>query len=452
MRPPGEWTVSDAADSRADGDVLDAGSRPPEAVTRGRVTAWALYDFGSSAFNTLIVTFIFNRFFTDVIAGDPIAGTILWGNTLNLSAVAVALLMPVLGAIADYSGLKRRLLVIFSLQAVIFTGWLFVMGPGDAWQAALVFGIANVGFEAANVFYNAFLPDVSTPRTIGRVSGYGYFLGYVGGLICLALGLGMIRGWVPDIDYLHIRATILLVAAWYLVFSLPMFLGVPERAPRRTASLASYVHIGFGRLTQTLRHLRHLRDATWLLVAHMLYNDGLVTLIAMASIYAGAVLGMSLEEVLSVAIVLNVAAGLGALVFGFVDDWIGGKRTLIVTLLGLTLAGAIGVATTTPMGFWIAAILIGIMMGPTQSASRSLLAKLVPGERQAEIFGLYAFSGKMSSLFGPLAYTTALRLTGSHRIAMSTIVVFFIAGLLVLVWVREPGLAHTADRKATRSA
>jgi UMF1 family MFS transporter len=440
--------VTDAAESTPDRNVKDEGPSALQALPRGRVTAWALYDFGSSAFNTLIVTFIFNRFFTDVIAGDPIAGTILWGNTLNLSAVAVALLMPVLGAIADYSGHKRRLLVLFSLQAVLFTAWLFVMGPGDAWKAAIVFGIANVGFEAANVFYNAFLPEVSTPRTIGRVSGYGYFLGYVGGLICLALGLGMIRGWVPDDDYLHIRATILLVAAWYLIFSLPMFLGVPERAPRRTASLASYIRIGFGRLAQTLRRLRHLRDATWLLVAHMVYNDGLVTLIAMASIYAGAVLGMSLEEVLSVAIVLNVAAGLGALAFGFVDDWIGGKRTLIVTLLGLTLAGAIGVATTTPLGFWIAAILIGIMMGPTQSASRSLLAKLVPVERQAEIFGLYAFSGKMSSLLGPLAYTTALRFTGSHRVAMSTIVVFFIAGLLLLLRVREPNLPRVADWRA----
>jgi UMF1 family MFS transporter len=438
--------VTDAAGSHADRDVNDAGPPALRAITRGHVTAWALYDFGSSAFNTLIVTFIFNRFFTDVIAGDPIAGTILWGHTLNLSAVAVAVLMPVLGAIADYSGHKRRLLVVFSLQAVVFTGCLFVMGPGDAWQAALVFGIANVGFEAANVFYNAFLPEVSTPRTIGRVSGYGYFLGYVGGLICLALGLGMIRGWVPDIDYLHIRSTILLVAVWYLLFSLPLFFGVPERAPRRTASLTSYVRIGFGRLTQTLAHLRTLRDATWLLVAHMLYNDGLVTLIAMASIYAGAVLGMSLEEVLSVAIVLNVAAGVGALAFGFVDDWIGGKRTLIVTLIGLTLAGAIGVSTATPLGFWIAAILIGIMMGPTQSASRSLLAKLVPGEKQAEIFGLYAFSGKMSSLLGPLAYTTALRLTGSHRVAMSTIVVFFVAGLVVLLGVREPKSPHPAAR------
>jgi len=414
-------------------DLPESGTQ----VSRRTITAWAFYDFGSSAFNTLIVTFIFNRFFTDVIADDPTAGTVLWGDTLSLSAVIVAVLMPVLGAIADYSGRKKLLLVLFSLQAVVFTALLYGMGPGDAWKAAIVFALANIGFEAANVFYNAFLPEISTTRNIGRISGYGYFLGYVGGLICLALGLGMIRTWLPSTDYVNVRATILLVAAWYLVFSLPMFFGVRELTPRRNAPLSMYLLEGFRRLGVTVRHLRDLRDATWLLVAHMIYNDGLVTIIAMASIYAGAVLGMSLETVLGVAIVLNVAAGLGAVAFGFVDDKIGGKLTLIIALIGLIIAGAIGVATTSAGGFWIAATLIGVMMGPTQSASRSLLAKLVPDSKQAEIFGLYAFSGKMSSLLGPVAYTTALRLTGSHRVAMGTILVFFAAGLVVLLGVRE---------------
>jgi UMF1 family MFS transporter len=418
--------------------------RVPDA-SRVEVTNWALYDFGSSAFNTLMVTFIFNRFFTDVIADNPVRGTILWGYALTVSAVIVALLMPILGAIADYSGRKKLLLVLFSLQAIGFTALLFFMGAGDAWKAVILFGLANVGFEAANVFYNAFLPEISTSRNIGRISGYGYFLGYVGGLICLALGLGMIQSWLPNTEYFHIRATILLVAGWYLVFSLPMFFGVRERAPRRAAPLGTYVRIGFHRISVTIGHLRDLREATRLLVAHMIYNDGLVTIIGMASIYAGAVLGMSLEDVLAVAIVLNVAAGLGAVAFGFVDDKIGGKATLIITLIGLTIAGAIGVGTTSPVGFWVSATLIGIMMGPTQSASRSLLAKLVPDHKQAEVFGLYALSGKMSSLMAPLAYTTVFRTTGSHRLAMSTILVFFVVGLLMLLGLRErEGVAAAA--------
>jgi UMF1 family MFS transporter len=404
---------------------------------RRDVTGWALYDFGSSAFNTLIVTFIFNRFFTDVIVGDDVRGTVLWGRALNLSAVIVAVMMPVLGAVADYSGRKKLFLNLFALISIVFTALLFPLGPGQVWPALALFVVANVGFESSNVFYNAFLPEVSTPATIGRVSGIGYFLGYVGGLLCLVIALGMVRGWLPSEGYLNVRGTILLVAAWYLVFSLPMFVMVKERAVRRPAPAGGYLREGFARLAVSIRHVRELREATKLIVARMIFNDGLVTIIGMAAIYAGAVLGMAADEVLLMAIALNVAAGIGAFAFGFIDDRIGGKLTLVITLVGLTIAGVIGVATTSVAGFWIAATLIGIMMGPNQSASRSLLTKLVPDHKHAEAFGLFAFSGKMSSLLGPLAYTTVLEVTGSHRAAMSSIVAFFLVGLAVLVRLRE---------------
>jgi len=419
------------------------------------VTAWSLYDFGSSAFNTLMVTFIFNRYFTDVIAPDPDSGTLVWGRAVNLSAVVVAVLMPVLGAIADYSGRKKLFLVLSAGLAIVFTVLLFFMGPGDVWLAVALFVVANVGFESSNVFYNAFLPEISTAKTIGRISGLGYFLGYVGGLICLALGLGMYRTWVPETDFLNVRSTTLLVAGWYLVFSLPLFLGVRERAERRPPPERGYIREGFRRLAVTVRHIRDVREATKLIVARMIYNDGVGTVISFASIYAGVVLGMPLDDVLVMAIALNVAAGLGALGFGFIDDRVGGKKTLVITLVGLTVAGVIGVATTSVAGFWVAATLIGIMMGPNQSASRSLLARLVPEHKHAEAFGLFAFSGKMSSVFGPLAYTTALATTGSHRVAMGTIIGFFVVGLLVLLTVREREgieLAERLERELARDA
>jgi MFS transporter, UMF1 family len=413
---------------------------------RRDVVGWALYDFGSSAFNTLVVTFIFSRFFVDVIAtGDT--GAIIWGRSLNISAVVVALLMPVLGAIADYSGRKKTFLVGFALQAIAFTLILFFVGPGQVLPAALIFILANIGFESSNVFYNAFLPEISDSKTIGRISGFGYFLGYVGGLLALAISLGMVSGWVPSTNYLNVRSTLLLVAVWYLVFSLPMFLGVRERAERRTAPFRVYVRQGFDRLAATTRHIGELREAAKLLIARMIYNDGLVTIIGMAAIYAGAVLGMPQEAVLKMAIALNVAAGLGAFGFGFIDDRIGGKKTLIITLIGLIAAGGIGVATRTQGGFWIAATLIGIMMGPNQSASRSLMAKLVPEHKHAEAFGLYAFSGKMSSLLGPLAYTTVLSLThNNHRLAMSTILLFFVVGMFILLSVHEREGTRLADQ------
>lgn len=415
-------------------------------ATRREITSWCFYDFASSAFNTLMVTFIFNRFFVDVIAGDPMTGTVLWTRALTISAVIVAVSMPVLGAVADFSGRKKLFLIVAALQAILFTVLLFFVGPGQATMAIVLFVMANIGFESANVFYNAFLPELTDNRNIGKVSGAGYFLGYMGGLLSLGLGLGLVSGWLPADGYLNVRATMLLVAAWHLLFSLPMFLFVRERAPRRSAPFGTYVREGFRRIAATAGHLRSFREAAKLILARMIYNDGLVTVIAMASIYAGAVLGMPLEAVLAMGVALNVAAGIGAFTFGFIDDRIGGKKTIIVTLVVLIIAGVIGVTTETVAGFWVAAILIGLMMGPNQSASRSLLARLVPDQKQTEFFGLFAFSGKLSSLLGPLVYGSVVAATGNHKLAIASIIVFFAVGLVVLLFVREREGIENAER------
>jgi len=361
---------------------------------------------------------------------------VLWTRAMNISAVFVALLGPVLGAIADYSAKKKLFLVLFSLQSIIFTALLFFVGPGAALPAMLLFMIADAGYEASNIFYSAFLPEITPSRSLGRVSGFGYFVGYIGGLLSLALGLGMVKAWLPKTDNLNVRATILLVAAWYLVFSLPMFFLVKEQAlPRKIHG--GYIRHGFSRLAETIKHAGHYREAGKLLIARMIYNDGLVTIIAMAAIYANAVLGMTLEQVLTMAIALNVAAGIGAFSFGYLDDRIGGKKTIAISLIFLTVAGIIGVSTNSVRGFWIAATLIGLMMGPNQSASRSLLARLVPEHKHGEFFGLYAFSGKMSSIFGPLVYGTVVARTGNHKLAMSSIIGFFLVGLVLLQLVKE---------------
>lgn len=418
-------------------------------IARREIVSWCLYDFSSSAFNTLMITFIFNFFFVNVIADDPRAGTVMWGLALNISAVVVALTMPVMGAIADFSGRKKTFLVVAALQSILFTALLFFVGPGQATLAIVLFIFANIGFESANVFYYAFLPELTDNRNIGRVSGAGFFTGYMGGLLSLALGLMMVREWLPTENHLNVRATILLVAAWFLVFSLPMFLFVRERAPRRQASLGEYAREGFRRLGRTIGHLGTFREPAKLILARMIYNDGLVTVIAMASIYAGAVLGMELEQVLAMGIALNVAAGIGAFAFGFVDDRIGGKKTIMITLVALIIAGIIGIRADTVRGFWIAATLIGLMMGPNQSASRSLLARMVPDQKQTEFFGLFAFSGKLSSLLGPLVYASVVAATGDHKLAMSSIIGFFAIGFVVLLFARErEGIAKAAELQA----
>ena len=403
---------------------------------RREVFAWCLYDFGSSAFNTLIVPFIFSLFFAQVIAPDYNTGTVWWTRAVNLSALVVAFVTPVLGAIADSSGRKMAFLVTFALQSMIFTVLLFFVGTDNAVLALAMFVIANVGFEAANVFYWSFLPDVSDDSNIGRVSGSGYFLGYIGGLVSLVIALQMIEKWLPKANHLNVRATLLLVVGWFLIFALPMFLWVKQRTGGGRSE-GSPLRTGFTRLYSTIKHAGHYREAGKLLLARMIYNDGLATIIAVAAIYLGAVFDMEMREVLTMAIGLNVFAGLGALVFGFVDDRIGGKKTILISIVMLIVGTIIGTRVTTIGGFWVAAAIIGLMMGPNQAASRSLLSKLVPDEKQAEFFGLYSFSGKVSSLLGPLVYGSVVARTGDHKLAMTSIISFFVVGGIVLLFVRE---------------
>jgi UMF1 family MFS transporter len=403
---------------------------------RREVLAWCLYDFGSSAFNTLIITFIFSLFFAQVIAPDYNTGTVWWTRAVNISALAVALVTPVLGAIADSSGRKKTFLVVFAVQSIIFTVLLFFAGTSNAMLALGVFVIANIGFEAANVFYWAFLPDVSDDSNIGRISGLGFFLGYLGGLLSLVLALQMIEKWLPKTDHINVRATLLLVAGWFLLFSIPMFLWVKQRAVV-VKTAGNPIRLGFSRLYETLKHARNYKEAAKLLAARMIYNDGLATIIAVAAIYLGAVFNMEMREVLTMAIGLNVFAGIGAFAFGFVDDKIGGKKTIMITLVLLIVGTIYGTRVNSVGGFWIAAAILGLMLGPNQAASRSLLSKLVPDDKQAEFFGLYSFSGKVSSLLGPLVYGSVVARTGNHRLAMTSIIGFFIVGGIILLFVRE---------------
>jgi len=418
----------------------------PLPVTRREIVSWALYDFANSAFTTLIVTFIFSAYFAQSIAPDPIEGAIWWTRAIQTSAIIVAVVMPILGAIADSGGLKKRLLFMATVSCVVLTAALFWMGPGDAWLAALIFIGANVAYEITQVLYNSFLPEIATPQKMGRVSGFGWGVGYVGGLICLALALGMVTTWLPETDYVNIRATSLLTALWFLVFSIPTFLYLRERQPRRPSPIIEHVHRGFSRIRDTGRNLSQYRQAVRFLVARLVYNDGLVTVFAMAAIYAGAEFGLVTSEILLLGIVVNVAAGISAIIFGFVNDRIGGKKTITVTLVGLI--GTTGLAFFAPdrTWFWVAAIFLGMMVGPNQAASRSLLASFVPQNKQAELFGFYAFSGKLASVLGPLSYGLVLGATESHRWALASVVIFFVVGLCLLARVdEEEGIASARE-------
>jgi len=411
-------------------------------TNRRTIFAWCLYDFANSAFTTLVVTFIYAAFFTKVIAPDEVTGTWLWSRSVSITAIAVALLSPLLGALADRGGYRKRFLGFFTLVAVVGTTLLYTAMPGEMAKALLWFTLANIAFEMGGVFYNAYLPDIAPPNRIGRISGYGWALGYVGGLSALGLALvGFVDAEVPWFGfekegYQHIRATNLLVAGWFALFSLPLFLWVAERPARRDPS-RTLLADPFRRLASTFREIRRYPDIFRLLLARLFYADGLNTVFAFGGIYAAGTFGFTFEELLFFGLVLNVAAGFGAFALGFVDDWLGGKRTIQISLLGFIAAALTALLTGKRALFWAAGLLIGLCGGPNQAASRSLMGRFVPEEKKNEFYGLFAFSGKATAFLGPFLLGELTRLFASQRAGMAVVLVFFVIGLALIRRVDE---------------
>jgi MFS transporter, UMF1 family len=429
------------------------GPSPPEpSVWKRRDTiAWMFYDFGNSAFTTLIVTFIFSAWFTGAIATDPDRGTILWTYAINASALLVALTAPVLGAIADASGRRSVMLRLTTIGCVVATAVLFLPVRGDVAFALVAFAVANYMYEAAFVFYNAYLPEVSTSSTIGRVSGGGQALGYVGGLICLVLALMMIRRWLPEADGINVRSTNLLVAAWYMIFALPLLMLKSRRPSGGGVALRAATVAAFRSIAETASHLKQYRQAVRLIIARLIYNDGLVVVFSFAAIYASAVFGMDTGELIVMGISINVTAAIGAWIFGFVDDRIGGKRTIAITLVVLIVVTAVGATTASRNVFWIAALVLGAMVGPNQAASRSLMGSFTPPDKRGEWFGFFSFSGRLASVAGPFIYGLILGVSGQQRVAMASIIGFFLVGLLVLMTVDEAE-GQAAARRGVHSS
>ncbi len=432
---------------------------------KGEVFAWSMYDFANQPFTNLVVTFIYGTFFTTVIADNEIVGTQQWSHAVSITAIIVALISPLMGALADKGGYRKLFLIAFTWITIIATTILYFVMPGEVYKALFWFVIANIGFEMGSVFCNAYLPDISHSKNIGRISGYGWSLGYVGGLIALALAmlflvqidtpiLGFGKG--EEAAYENIRATNLLVAIWFALFSIPTFLFVRDRKPD-TKSLFKNAKSTLKEFKTTAKELRSYPQILKFLIARLVYNDGLVTIFAFGGIYAAGTLGFSFDEIMILGIVLNITAGLGAFLMGYLDDKVGGKRTIKVTLLGLMIAMLLAVMApdlrpwlqyylggsvvpnwlTSKNIFWISAILIGIFSGPNQASSRSLMGRLTPETKKNEFFGFFAFSGKATAFAGPFLLGVLTAAFESQRIGISVIFVFFFVGYLLLDKVDE---------------
>lgn len=418
---------------------------PPEAPARTReLAAWSLYDWANSAFPTVVTTFVFAAYFTQAVAQSPELGTAQWSRAQSAAALFVALLSPVLGAIADRGGRRKPWLLAFSLLCIGATALLWFVLPAPAYvpRALMLVALATVGFELAQVFYNAMLPDLAAKSRVGRWSGWGWGLGYAGGLGCLVLALvGFIQTddpWfgVGKAEAANVRATALVVAVWFALFALPLFLLVHER-PGPAVPVSAAIRGGLRALARTARGMRRHRAAALFLLAQMIYADGLVTLFAFGGIYAAGTFKMPLGEVVQFGILLNVTAGLGAACFAPLDDRIGPKRTILLSLIGLLVAGAAVLLAESKTLFWIFGALLGIFVGPAQAASRSMMARLAPAEMRAEFFGLFALSGKATAFLGPAVLGWATLEFNSQRAGMATILLFWLAGFALLLGVRD---------------
>ncbi len=458
--------------TRSSDDLLDA----PRAATPANPTprlpyakktvwAWALYDFANSAFTTLIVTFVYATFFTKGMvldaAGmpDEISGSALWSRGVTLSAILIALGSPFLGAIADRTGTRRAFMLGTTAVCITATVGLFFPVPGQALAALALFVVANVAFELSGVFYNAFLPDIAPPEAIGKISGNGWALGYAGGLIALVIALYVLilpealPFGVTAAAGQNVRAACLLVAAWFAVFSVPAFLALTDVRPANPPpGVGAILRATAGELRQTFHDLRRYRDAFRFLVARVFFNDGLNTVFAFGGVFAAGTFGFTTAEIIYFGIALNVAAGLGAFGFGFVDDSLGGKKTILISLALLSVATVIAVFAPNRAVFWVAGILIGIAAGPNQAASRSLIGRFTPPDKENEFYGFFAFTGKAASMFGPLLFGLLTTAFATQRAGVASVLVFFVAGGAILLGVDEQAGVAASGRPAASPA
>lgn len=422
---------------------LSTSVQPAAHYSRGRIFAWTLFDFANTAYSVIIVTVVYSTYFTTQVAGGR---DDLWGLTVSLSMILAAAIAPPLGVAADNARNKKRFLFIFTLASIVSTALMFFVQPGMILLGMVLFIVANVGFEGGIVFYDAFLPSITSRRSYGRVSGYGFAMGYLGALAVLFIVGLLLPDSVDPSYFFYVRLSFVVAAAFFLVFSLPMFIWVPEPATAEKKP-QDIIRTGFRQAARTLRELfveRKNPSVARFLIAFFIYNDAILTIIAFAAIFAKTALNMSVKETIVFFAIVQTSAVTGSFLFGFVTDKIGPKKTITITLVLWFIITVGAYFVTTVSMFYIVALGAGAAIGSSQSASRSLMALLTPKEREAEYFGFYdGFCGKASAAVGPYLYGVIAHLT-NQRIAVLFISVFFLVGLVLLQGVVEPERRGTA--------
>ena len=406
-------------------------------VARREVFAWAMYDFANSGYTTVVLTAVFNAYFVSVVAGNADWATFAWTAALSVSYAIVMVIGPLLGAWSDAHARKKWLLGVSTIICIAGTVALAWTGAGAVAFAVAAIVVSNVAYSMGENLTAAFLPELSRPEALGKVSGWGWSWGYFGGILALGVSLA----WVMTAESRGstssgaVPGTMIITAAIYGIAALPTFLWLKERAKPVAGASA---RMALERLVQTARQARSYRDLLFVFACGVLYQAGVATVIALAAIYAEQVMGFKTQDTIILILVVNITAAVGAFGFGYAQDRLGKTSALRVTIVGWVAMVVIAYFSTTVATFWIAANLAGLCMGSSQSAGRALVAYLSPADRSAEFFGLWGVAVRLAAILGPLTYGAVTWIThGNHRLAILLTGVFFLASLAVLAFVDE---------------
>lgn len=398
-----------------------------------KVFIWSLFDFANSSFATIIVAFVFAVYFKKVVAGNLPVADFYWSSSINISMIIVAVLSPVLGASADYYGNKKVFLGFFTFLCIAATALMYFISGGMILQAMILFILSNIGFQTGLGFYDAFLMEITSEENYNKVSSAGYAIGYLGSLA--ALVAVFIYKDEPRLSF--IACSVL-----FLIFALPIFIFIKEKLVtiqnRLGNGILFFVKVGFRRTIDTLQHVKNYTNLRKFLISYFLFIDGINTIIFFSAIFAQTTLSFSIMELIIFFVIVQTTAFIGSLIFGFIADVKGTKKTLAFTLICWTIITLSVFFCYSKILFMIIGGFAGFFLGSTQALSRSLMGILTPYEKKTEIFGFFSLFEKTSTILGPFTFGIVSWLTGDQRIAVISIVIFFITGYFLLRPVIDP--------------
>ena len=403
-------------------------------ITKKDALSWAFFDFANSSYYLLICSFVFPIYFKEVIAGNNM-GDFWWGFSISISILLGALFSPIIGAIADYDKKRKRKLIIFTVLSVIGTASLYFTGSNTLLFASLIFIATNFFFEIALTIYNSLLPQVSTKETVGLISGLGWGLGYIGGIAAMLILQPLYDGGIENDFY---KLTFPLTAVFFLLFSIPVFIFIKEDTKTQTKkSFLSLIKIGCSRVFNTIKDIRKHKDIAWFLLAFYFVNDALVTIFAFVPIYAKTTLSFTVSEITILLLLVQLIGFPATLFFGWLSDKKGSKKILLSTIFIWGMIVILLATATTKGLFYFAAISTGLVVGSSQSIARSWLSKIIPPGKICEFFGFNGFASKMSATTGPILFGTISVITANQRIAMISILPFFVISFIIFAKIKE---------------